>query len=770
MLGSKNISVANLSLTEKIIFNLIKFKNQKMNAQSPIDDSSSKTNSFINSLFDDEFKRNMKWSVGLGVVTAVLCYASNTNPIVVLNHTNELLKRTVINPLWDFATTRSIEFLIAIPGAKDILAKIISETILQKATQLWAASTVENRVIKLTMGSLIVFKVLQHLVHHILIFYKSYMSNNYSRTYTFLHNCPNKSEAIKLPIETLNKIIASNPWETFQILINLPHLFPNPLQHNNTIRYPILQKMLTLSGYPEDLCDFLTEKPLWEAKNQHPNLLRNEACIWDVLFVLAQYPDLELPFEILDEILSNFNDPASSLHFLCEYSFLWQDNEAFDEDALLAFILTPQFGPICSHLKEWLPLLKGPYALSKKNKDTLFAINESFNEKISQFISKHVISVYTSEQSKSYFKHKAEGPFLNIQKLLGGNETNKCNSSPLLFISPKYWLQITQALFSLVSEFFPSNIDLITNIKKFFFLCLKSSDAQTKNGKQIILNRIVNIVKTLCQSTHIFVDHKKDLTEIEILQIRKEMETVIEILAEGGTACQDRAIIALILAENRTNLFHNIKCPDACTTGENQIETQILQNMPNALANMFKLHLISAKLVDQNQAENLETYFYHILKLNLFLNLGILTSSTMLYEQLAQKLLLGEAIAKLLTELTADNLIGYTAHLKEFKTLFENESKNTLQKIEKLSNDFYDIARTTLEERKQILSDIHSFIYLDENEIEQILNQPNKIRDILYTRLIDKRERIESSFYETKAKELFLNSGFLTKTPIEIKI
>jgi len=95
-------------------------------------------------------------------------------------------------------------------------------------------------------------------------------------------------------------------------------------------------------------------------------------------------------------------------------------------------------------------------------------------------------------------------------------------------------------------------------------------------------------------------------------------------------------------------------------------------------ADITEKKAIEAKLIDQNQKENIETYLYYTLRLNDYLGLGGLTN-TMLYEGCAQRKPWSEALPKIFEAFTEEDLIGHVGSQPEFHARFAEEYSKGLE-------------------------------------------------------------------------------------------
>jgi len=249
---------------------------------------------------------------------------------------------------------------------------------------------------------------------------------------------------------------------------------------------------------------------------------------------------------------------------------------------------------------------------------------------------------------------------------------------------------------------------------RFLEQCMGTADARTPEGKQIVKKRVDALVTLL---EHYLTKMKDpNLPPDKQEAIRKTLiGHTLDIMAMGGSACPDNAIVLLRQAENHIKLFENP------------------QYLANIIVNMFKLDSITEKLIDADNAENVETYLSYTLKLSDLLGLGV--SGAMLYEEHYGKTEPFEiALPKLSTAFTPEQLIKFTTDLAEFRSFFADAKEQALEAKQKEYMDTYDME--------------------DEEKAE-------KSRAIIDQELKD----IENSFLANKARQLFLDAEFFTTQP-----
>lgn len=558
-----------------------------------------------------------------------------------------------------------------------------------------------------------------------------------------------QKEIRKLPTPILDKIVTSDPWEALLILREkIPTL---PSSH--------FLDMLYLANYPCNLLIRTTSETTatltgtnttTKRSFKYPQLLLDDAndqqIIWGVLYHLGKFPDLyvgddKLPYETLNGILS-LNDPRPILKFLCTNTHLWQGADKIETKMLINLANHPDF----KIMEDWFSLFKGSSKLSNTILNVI--LNKQSLKVFWPHLITHIICSCYKKEQKNKSEKGFQGPFLHIEKLCNNFDIDKWN---ILSIRPgnitsNDILVLLQDLGKILDKIYPNGeSSKKDSAMKFLPNCLQSDEAHITNGAQIVAHRIASIIDYLGGLTAEL--NEQFLNKNTAILLMKKIKSIINTIALGGAGCSIIAMDSLTMIENKIKLFQDSKY------------------IPNVIMTMFKLNLIKAKLINQNQQGHLETYRYYTLKFNQILTLCVPTS-TVLYEEGAQKKSLGEALSKLIEACSEENLIGYAANLDEFKMLFKAESKNKLQQIQQLMDDVYRIDKMTIEARKELLADINSLgIELAELSIEKILAKPETIDSEELMRILDNRRvRIEDHFYQDKAKELFLKAGFLVES------
>lgn len=266
---------------------------------------------------------------------------------------------------------------------------------------------------------------------------------------------------------------------------------------------------------------------------------------------------------------------------------------------------------------------------------------------------------------------KLPGPFLNITRILKDPEASKWSLSiRKKDISDNQWLELYGNLELKMILLFDPKSDgdkqLLLNALQWFDNIPATQDA--KVDLQMMRKRVASIVDYINQQD---VD----------AEIAKE---VVKILAVGGTACADRVSVALDQAE---------MCVKAFSKKNGAHGRYII----NVIVNEFKRNIISAKFIDPNYRESIETYLYHLNLLNIPLGLESLTKG-MLYSSVAMKTSLNKAMEVVYSVFSEENLIGFAQDHALMQKLFRTDP-TALKEFEQLMD--WDLAPLLLESEKQ---------------------------------------------------------------------
>lgn len=284
----------------------------------------------------------------------------------------------------------------------------------------------------------------------------------------------------------------------------------------------------------------------------------------------------------------------------------------------------------------------------------------------------------------------------------------------------------------------------------FFDQCMSTAIAQkTEAGQQSIRKRVVLCIDYLNKLQTEYLDPSTDESRKEVLQ--KQIQGALDLITVGGEACADRAIVFLNKLEIYLKLLEN---PD---------------RIPNILVQMFKQEVIAACFITTEDEENIETYLYWSLTLNLILGLGLPKEEAMLYENYAKKMPIEEALQKLSPAFTAENLINFAAQNEIFRDAYledyqmDEEVGEYLDNARDTAGDFeeaqkaeqrYNRAKAERAERGEVET--------EENKKEEaeLKNEVNRLR-LIANEASQKFKDIEEKFYTTKAKKIFQEAGFI---------
>ena len=482
--------------------------------------------------------------------------------------------------------------------------------------------------------------------------------------------------------------------------------------------YPDLLKNEKLtSGHWDKILASQNPGKVLDTLGKYPDLLKNEkltAGHWDkilasqdpedVLNALGKYPDLlkneKLTSGHLDKILDSQN-PAYILDTLGKYPYLLK-NEKLTSGHWEAMLSSPDLSKILTNLSALPDLLKDSVALDKvfSAKDILAAL-EAYRW-----------GKYLKVSTEGYMLPHSNDPkvFLNQDLFLDDPSIKQWNvltqrEGP---IDEKDWAIVQTNLADIFDSIYKERDNERERLFRFLGQCMGTADAKTPEGKQMIRKRVDAVVTKLQE----YLEQMKtpDLTEEKREQLRKMIGSTLDEMAMGGSACPDNAIVLLRQAENKIKLFENPKY------------------LANVIVNLFKLDSIAEKLIDKDNAENVETYLSYTLKLSKLLGLGI--SGSMLYgEHYGKTEPFEEALPKLSTAFTPEELIKFTVELPEFRSSMEDAKVKALAAKEQEYLDTYEMD--------------------DEGQAAQ-----DRVR-------IDQElEDIKGSFYAKAARQLFLDAGF----------
>lgn len=280
-----------------------------------------------------------------------------------------------------------------------------------------------------------------------------------------------------------------------------------------------------------------------------------------------------------------------------------------------------------------------------------------------------------------------------------------------------------------------------SNLDDFFKKSMETADAESSSaGEQEVRKRVDAVVNVLAK--YLEELRKPETTEVRRKQLKEMIQNSLDLMADGGTACADRTIVYLEKVEHYLKLFEH---PEYAA---------------DVFANMFKFNTISAVLINPNKDENIEPYKLYVQKMNRVLGLG--STGEMLYEEFAREqgmLPLEEALPKVSAAFTAENLIGFTAGLEAFKLMFEEEKKQAIAAMHAEMDDIMDQSF----DLRQAASAKYGPKGNEPNPEKMKAEMANiKAESDLKIQTVQNRiDRVESSFYENKARQLFLDSRLL---------
>lgn len=343
---------------------------------------------------------------------------------------------------------------------------------------------------------------------------------------------------------------------------------------------------------------------------------------------------------------------------------------------------------------------------------------------------------------------KSIGPFLNITRIFEDPDASKWRL-PIRRndITNNQWFALGGNLELKMALLFDPQRDrqLLLNALQWFDKMPGTRDA--KADLQMIRKRVASIVDYINQQD---VD----------AETAKE---VVKILGEGGTKCPDRASVALDEAEMYIKAFS---------------KKDGAQYIINVIVNEFKRNIISAKFVDPNHRESIETYLYHLNLLNIPLGLESLTRG-MLYSSVAMKTPLNKAMEVAYSVISEKNLIGFAQDHALMQMLFITDPEalekfvqsiydpehginflptDDIDKYTSRVNQFMSLA-SSIESLKELKTIIDCYYYTDKD----ILFETNPEKAIFLDNLIEVRLfKLLNDFKAEKIKMLLKDAGFMS--------
>lgn len=371
--------------------------------------------------------------------------------------------------------------------------------------------------------------------------------------------------------------------------------------------------------------------------------------------------------------------------------------------AELAYNSALWYGPHKLTLTQWNNICKSDF-----NEHTIWDLI------MSQYISDSLEEEFSEENGSKIFLNKSIF-FKNNVNIESWNILTLIDDA----ITEESWTELLQKTEAISNEINHNNIKYSENINIFINRCLNSKTAETDDGYKIITNRIFDIMD--CLKFYYNEMHTNELLDIKTKESYKQMLIQsIDIMVEGGKKCPDLAIATLTDLENHTKLFRHS------------------DYQANILINMFKLWCIQHKITNNNQPEQTETYLYYALEFNSLLGLGLgnqMIKQTMYFPEHAILISQAEALTKLSTMFTAENLILFTSNLSIFRIIFEKEKEAVLVNKQQEYLNTYNL----------------------KNEVEA---------EQLRVQITEELKVLPEIFYKNKAIELYLKAGFLFRKEI----
>ena len=373
-----------------------------------------------------------------------------------------------------------------------------------------------------------------------------------------------------------------------------------------------------------------------------------------VLEILGKHPELleneKLTLELWDKVLVS-SQPASVLKILVDQPLLLK-NQKLTTAHWNKILSTEEPDEVLKALVEQPSLLQDPVFLDRMlESKNLLHLLEMARWKQYITIPSNGYAVPNSDQPKVYLNQDL---FFDDPSIDQWNNLTQRDGP----IDDVEWDIVKTRLADIFDNTYKERDNERDRLFRFLEQCMGTADANTPEGKQRIRKRVDAIVSVLeryqeeMKNPQMPDEKRKAIKE-------KLIGRTLDLMAIGGSACPDDAIVLLRRAENHIKLFENPKY------------------LANIIINMFKLHAIEEKLIDPDNAENVETYLSYTLQLMVLLGLGIF--GAMIYEEHYGKTEpFEQALPKLCTAFTQDQLIKYTLNLEEFSPFSKNPRKKLL--------------------------------------------------------------------------------------------
>lgn len=298
---------------------------------------------------------------------------------------------------------------------------------------------------------------------------------------------------------------------------------------------------------------------------------------------------------------------------------------------------------------------------------------------------------------------------------------------------------------------------IIAYTQSFLVRVMDSADIVDDLSKQLIRQRVNAIILFLLQ----LQQESSNLEKIQKEKNRERAKKVVDIFADGGTACEDRVMVMLREAENYIK-----RQPGS---GPYNLGYTV-----HVLVNVFKERCIRAKLVKMNDPQSVHTTLYYMQEFNEPLGLGLQITEHKYPAVGDYSLDMKEAIRLLGSAFTPDRLIGYLSiqdeiidpitqiwdpNQKEYRTCDAIRSK-ALEKYSRIN------AITDEEAFKQMNSNdieaITGFFGKDVETLKEALEGEGEeaLRTSWFKRC---KDRVQHNFVKDKVKELLVKEDFLVE-------
>lgn len=467
-----------------------------------------------------------------------------------------------------------------------------------------------------------------------------------------------------IPIDRWDSILACKA-ENIMLVLDILQKYPNSATLDRE-----LWNIALASSKPDDALNELRKYPeLLKMKQFTPELLNkilSSSKFANIFATLNKYPQLltALPINDLNQCFTSPKEASSQLLTLGKKLAINELQEELKLESEKLTLLTTLINKDAEPKMVRAFLKLGDQGLEYAQMYLKADAEEA--QMLNAITAPYVIARLEQLESQS------SGPFLNLPNLINDPKAHLWNSLPIREndINDEQWLQLRTDFKNKLKEIFPGdeNSQKLKDAKSWFDKLSNPESRDAKAGLQVIRKRMASIIDFIIQQP---VDPNAKVNEAlthEGIEIEKEL---VNILAEGGTACDDRAAVFLEKAEMYAKAF--IKKEDGTDYAL------------NVAVNEFKRNLVLVLLVNMDEREALESLLSRMILLNEPLGLEYATKN-MHYPDAATKMPLDAAMKPVYNKFTTEELIGFVQEHPLMETKFRSDSK-AMAEFQELLND-----------------------------------------------------------------------------------